>query len=276
MPHHVEDKTLYGGISAVNLSAGYGKTLIIDDITLTLPPGKMTVLVGANGSGKSTLLSTLARLLKPFSGSVLLDGKAIHEMPTKQVARRLGILPQTPLLPEGLTVFELVSRGRFPHQNFLHQWSSADEQAVGQAMRLTGTQDFAHLPVDSLSGGQRQRCWIAMALAQETDIILLDEPTAWLDLRYQVDILELLHDLTRHHGRTVVVVLHDLNFAVNYADNLIFLKQGRIVGQVDADGESCSPALIKAVFDVDVQMSFNPVTRKPFFIPFRPRESSVS
>ncbi|MEL1635024.1 ABC transporter ATP-binding protein [Klebsiella quasipneumoniae] len=262
------------GIVLDALSAGYGQTLIVDDINLTIPSGKMTVLAGANGSGKSTLLSTIARMLKPLGGCVRLDGQAIHQMPTKAVSRQLGILPQSPLTPEGLTVFELVSRGRYPWQGLMRQWSDADELAVEEALRLTGTREFAHLPVDRLSGGQRQRCWIAMALAQQTATILLDEPTTWLDLRYQVDILELLQTLTREHGRTVVTVLHDLNFAVNYADLLVFLKQGRIAGTI-RDNEVCSPELIKRVFDVDVQMSINPQTGKPFFMPFRARQAAA-
>lgn len=265
---HVAQNAIEQGLVLDNLSAGYQKKIIVDNISLTIPPEKMTVLVGANGCGKSTLLSTIARLLQPMGGTVLLDGKSIHEQPTKRVSRRLGILPQSPLLPEGLTVFELVSRGRFPWQNFMRQWTDADEQAVEEALRLTGTQDYAHLPVESLSGGQRQRCWIAMALAQQTPYILLDEPTTYLDLRYQVEILELLHDLTRHHGRTVIVVLHDLNFAVNYGDTLVFLREGK-VQRVLHEGDVCTPELIKAVFDVDVQMSINPATGKPFFMPFR-------
>ncbi|MBS0848138.1 ABC transporter ATP-binding protein [Citrobacter sp. JGM124] len=267
MPEHVENTPYSIAIELEKLSAGYRHHTIVEDISLTIPHGKMTVLVGANGCGKSTLLSTIARMLKPLDGTVLLDGKAIHQQPTKAVSRQLGILPQSPLVPEGLTVFELVSRGRFPWQNFLQQWSDEDEQAVEQALQLTGTTEFAHLPVDSLSGGQRQRCWIAMALAQQTPTILLDEPTTFLDLRYQVEILELLHSLTRHHGRTVVVVLHDLNFAINYGDMLVFLKQGKVQGIIQ-DGENCTPELIKAVFDVDVQMSINPLTGKPFFLPF--------
>nr|WP_314418008.1 ABC transporter ATP-binding protein [uncultured Erwinia sp.] len=277
MPQRVEQSTgdriaqQQQGIVLDRLSAGYGKQIIVDDISLTIPAKKMTVLVGANGSGKSTLLTTIARMLAPLGGSVMLDGKSIHQQPTKAVARQLGMLPQSPLLPEGLTVFELVSRGRYPWQNFMRQWSDADEAAVEEALRLTGTAEFAHLPVDSLSGGQRQRCWIAMALAQQTQTILLDEPTTFLDLRYQVEILELLHDLTRLHGRTVVVVLHDLNFAVNYADRLVFLKQGRLLG-VTGEDENCTPEMIKAAFDVDVQMSINPLTQKPFFMPFRRRD----
>ncbi|ENB7487543.1 ABC transporter ATP-binding protein [Citrobacter koseri] len=270
MPQHVENTAHRTGIELKQLSAGYRQHAIVHDVCLTIPQGKMTVLAGANGSGKSTLLSTIARMLKPLGGSVLLDGKAIHQQPTKAVSRQLGILPQSPLVPEGLTVFELVSRGRFPWQNFLQQWTDDDAQAVEQALQLTGTTDFAHLPVESLSGGQRQRCWIAMALAQQTPFILLDEPTTFLDLRYQVEILELLHSLTRHHGRTVVVVLHDLNFAVNYGDMLVFLRQGRLEGIVH-EGEHCTPELIKSVFDVDVQMSVNPLTGKPFFMPFRAR-----
>ncbi|SCB72997.1 ABC transporter ATP-binding protein [Kosakonia oryziphila] len=267
MPQRVEQQAQQG-IVLDGLSAGYQKQIIVDDITLTIPHGKMTVLVGANGSGKSTLLGAIARMLKPLGGSVLLDGKAIHQQPTKAVSRQLGILPQSPLVPEGLTVFELVSRGRFPWQSFMRQWSEEDELAVLEALHLTGTAEFAQQTVDSLSGGQRQRCWIAMALAQQTPVILLDEPTTFLDLRYQVEILELLHSLTRDHGRTVVVVLHDLNFAVNYGDTLVFLKQGRLQGVIH-EGDSCTPALIKNVFDVDVQMSVNSLTGKPFFMPFR-------
>ncbi|RXX63001.1 cobalamin/Fe(3+)-siderophore ABC transporter ATP-binding protein [Enterobacter cloacae] len=247
------------GLVLENLSAGYQKKIIVDDISLAIPRQKMTVLVGANGCGKSTLLSTIARLLQPLGGAALLDGKAIHEQPTRAVARQLGILPQSPLLPEGLTVFELVSRGRFPWQNFMRQWSDEDEQAVEEALHLTGTAEFAHQPVESLSGGQRQRCWIAMALAQQTPYILLDEPTTFLDLRYP---------LTRQHGRTVVVVLHDLNFAVNYGDSLVFLRQGKVEGVLH-EGDVCTPELIKAVFNVDVHMSVNPLTGKPFFMPFR-------
>lgn len=265
---HVAHYIKKPGLVLENLSAGYQKKIIVDDISLAIPQQKMTVLVGANGCGKSTLLSTLARLLQPLGGSAVLDGKAIHSQPTKAVARQLGILPQSPLLPEGLTVFELVSRGRFPWQNVMRQWSEEDERAVEEALRLTGTAEFAHHLVESLSGGQRQRCWIAMVLAQQTPYILLDEPTTYLDLRYQVEILELLHTLTRRHGRTVVVVLHDLNFAVNYGDSLVFLRQGKVEGVLH-EGDACTPELIKAVFDVDVHMSVNPLTGKSFFMPFR-------
>jgi iron complex transport system ATP-binding protein len=271
MPQRV--KPAEQGIVLDALSAGYGQTLIVDDINLTIPTGKMTVLAGANGSGKSTLLdhrqnAETARRLRA-------SGRASHS-PDADEGR---------LAPAGHPAAIAADPGRvngfraglaraLPVAGLMRQWSEADELAVEEALRLTGTAEFAHLPVDSLSGGQRQRCWIAMALAQQTATILLDEPTTWLDLRYQVDILELLQTLTREHGRTVVTVLHDLNFAVNYADLLVFLKQGRIAGTI-SDNDVCSPELIKRVFDVDVQMSINPQTGKPFFMPFRARQAAA-
>ena len=257
-----------------NLTLGYGKKIIARDLSVSIPDGHFTAIIGPNGCGKSTLLRTLSRLMTPAEGSVFLDGEQIQRFASKEVARRIGLLAQNATTPGDITVQELVSRGRYPWQGLMRQWSEADELAVEEALRLTGTAEFAHLPVDSLSGGQRQRCWIAMALAQQTATILLDEPTTWLDLRYQVDILELLQTLTREHGRTVVTVLHDLNFAVNYADLLVFLKQGRIAGTI-SDNDVCSPELIKRVFDVDVQMSINPQTGKPFFMPFRDRQAAA-
>ena len=254
------------------LTLGYGKYTVAENLTVEIPDGHFTAIIGPNGCGKSTLLRTLSRLMTPAHGHVWLDGEHIQHYASKEVARRIGLLAQNATTPGDITVQELVSRGRYPWQGLMRQWSEADELAVEEALRLTGTAEFAHLPVDSLSGGQRQRCWIAMALAQQTATILLDEPTTWLDLRYQVDILELLQTLTREHGRTVVTVLHDLNFAVNYADLLVFLKQGRIAGMI-SDNDVCSPELIKRVFDVDVQMSINPQTGKPFFMPFRARQA---
>ncbi|WP_231711140.1 ABC transporter ATP-binding protein [Xanthobacter dioxanivorans] len=248
------------------LKAGYGHRLIVDDVSFTVPAGRMTALIGPNGSGKSTLLSTMARLLKPRGGAVRLDGRAIHDLPTKALARALGILPQAPLVPEGLSVFDLVSRGRYPHQGLLGQWSAADEAAVEAALRLTGTLDFAARPVDALSGGQRQRCWIAMAVAQETQVILLDEPTTFLDLRYQLQVLDLLHRLTRLHGRTVVAVLHDLNLALAYADQVLCLKEGRIRAVVE-EGARLSPEQVRDIFGVEVVAVENPRTGAPVFIP---------
>lgn len=253
-------------LSVEGVSAGYGKQLILDGISLSIPEATMTMLVGPNGSGKSTLLSVMARLLKPMGGTVNLDGKALHAMPTREVARKLGLLPQSPLLPEGLTVYDLVSRGRYPHQGFLRQWTEADEEAVQHALTVTDTLEFSGRPVDSLSGGQRQRCWIAMALAQETPIILLDEPTTFLDLHYQVEVLDLLRHLTREHGRTIVAVLHDLNFALQYADRLIFLKEGAIAGVAEHPGE-CSAALIRDVFNTEVVRLAHPETGLPLFLP---------
>ena len=229
MPQRV--KPAEQGIVLDALSAGYGQTLIVDDINLTIPTGKMTVLAGANGSGKSTLLSTIARMLKPLGGCVRLDGQAIHQMPTKTVSLQLGILPQSPLTPEGLTVFELVSRGRYPWQGLMRQWSEADELAVEEALRLTGTAEFAHLPVDSLSGGERQRAWIAMLVAQDSRCLLLDEPTSALDIAHQVDVLALVHRLSQQRGLTVIAVLHDINMAARYCDYLVALRGGEMIAQ---------------------------------------------
>ncbi|MDI4655624.1 ABC transporter ATP-binding protein [Xanthobacter autotrophicus] len=249
-----------------SLKAGWGHTVVVDDVSFSVRAGRMTALIGPNGSGKSTLLSVMARLLKPLGGAVHLDGRSIHHLPTRALARDLGILPQSPLVPEGLTVFDLVSRGRYPHQGFLSQWSERDDAAVETAMRLTGTLDFARTPVEALSGGQRQRCWIAMAMAQDTRVILLDEPTTFLDLRYQVEVLDLLHRLTREHGRTVVAVLHDLNMALAYADTVLCLKDGRIRAKVE-DGAGLTPAQIADLFGVAVVAVENPITGKPVFIP---------
>lgn len=257
------------GLSVTALKAGYGARLVVDGVSFTVRPGRMTALIGPNGSGKSTLLSTMARLLKPLGGAVRLDGRSIHTLPTRALARELGILPQSPLVPEGLTAFELVSRGRYPHQGFLRQWSDADDAAVEAAMRLTGTLDFARLPVESLSGGQRQRCWIAMAMAQETQVILLDEPTTFLDLRYQVEVLDLLHRLCRDQGRTVVAVLHDLNMALAYADTVLCLKAGRLRAMAE-DGAGLDAADIADIFGVNVTSVAHPVTGKPVFIPIPP------
>lgn len=254
------------GLSVDGLRAGYGRRVVVDDVSFAVGAGRMTALIGPNGSGKSTLLAAMARLLKPFGGSVRLDGRSVHEMPTKTLARALGILPQSPLVPEGLTAYDLVSRGRYPHQGFLQQWSDADEAAVEAAMRLTHTLDFAQQPVDSLSGGQRQRCWIAMAMAQETRVILLDEPTTFLDLRYQVEVLDLLRHVTRAHDRAVVVVLHDLNLALAYADTVVCLKEGRIRAVVE-DGVGLDPALIHDVFGVEVMALRHPQTGRPVFVP---------
>ena len=252
-----------------DVSAGYGAHTIVQGASIQFDANTLTVLLGPNGSGKSTLLSTMARLLRPSAGSVLLHGRAIHDMPTKAAASQLGLLPQAPVLPESMTALDLVSFGRHPHLGMLRRWSEADSTAVHHAMELTGTLAFASRPVDSLSGGQRQRCWIAMALAQETGVILLDEPTTFLDLKYQVDIMELLHTLVREHNRTIVVILHDLNLALSYADRLVLMKDGHIRANLPDPG-TCTPAIIKDVFDLDVITIANPVEGgRPIFMPGR-------
>ncbi|ATN37388.1 ABC transporter (plasmid) [Rhizobium sp. ACO-34A] len=252
------------------VEARYGALKALGDISLLVPKGRMTVLAGANGSGKSTLLSVMSRVLKPSGGTVLLDGRAVSELPTREVAKTLGLLPQGPLVPEGITVYDLVSRGRYPHQGFLRQWTEADEKAVEAAIAATGLGQFAERPVDQLSGGQRQRAFIAMTLAQETAAILFDEPTTFLDLRYQTEVMELIASLSRDHGRTVVLVLHDLNAALQYGDRLIFLKAGR-VHRVVEDVLSCSAELIGEVFETRVTRVLHPETGRPAFLPSQAR-----
>lgn len=236
-------------LAASELDAGYGTTRILTGLDLAVPDGQLTALLGPNGCGKSTLLRTLARLARPMGGSVLLDGEDIHRQPTREVARRLGLLPQSPSAPEGMTVRELVAQGRFPHQSLLRQWTTEDEAAVNRALAITNVEQLVDRSLGTLSGGQRQRCWIAMTLAQETPLILLDEPTTFLDLRYQLEILELMVELTHHHGRTVVAVLHDLNQAAAHADHLVLLREGRV--HAEGPPESVFTAdNIEAVFGV--------------------------
>lgn len=219
-------------ISTETLSLGYGETVIIDELDVAIPKGEITVLIGSNGCGKSTLLRSLARLMKPRGGSVLLEGKAIAKLPTKEVARELAILPQSPSAPEGLTVHQLVKQGRYPYQSWLKQWSKEDEDAVTKALKATKLEEMADRPVDSLSGGQRQRAWIAMTLAQDTDIILLDEPTTYLDMTHQIEILDLLFELNEKEKRTIVMVLHDLNLACRYAHYLVAIKDKQIYAEI--------------------------------------------
>ena len=213
-----------------NLVVGYS-TPIVKGVDLNIEQGKMSILIGSNGCGKSTLLKCLARVLSPLDGEVLLDNKSIHSLPAKQVAKRMALLPQGPIAPEGLSVKELVAQGRYPHQSFLKQWSIEDEDAVTLAMQQANVEALADRAITDLSGGQRQRCWIAMVLAQQTDIILLDEPTTYLDLKVQVDLLDLLSEMAHQHNRTLVIVLHELNLAAAYADHLIMMKEGKIYAQ---------------------------------------------
>ncbi|PCI86508.1 MAG: cobalamin/Fe(3+)-siderophore ABC transporter ATP-binding protein [Hyphomicrobiales bacterium] len=260
---------------ANEIDVKYGDNKIIDCLNIEIPTAKITILIGANGCGKSTLLKSMARVLTPSSGSVWLDGKDIHKSNTKQVAKKLGLLPQGPVAPEGLTVKELVSQGRFPHQSLLRQWSSKDETAVNNAMALAKVDIFADLQVDDLSGGQRQRCWVAMAMAQETDIILLDEPTTFLDLKIQVELMDLLSTLAHENGRTLVVVLHELNLAAAYADNLIMIKDGKIVFKGEPNKIFTSDNL-KFVFDLNADILIDPSTNRHICIPKYKNATSFS
>jgi iron complex transport system ATP-binding protein len=249
-----------------DLRVAYDDRIVIDGLDLDVPPGRITAIVGANACGKSTLLRALARLLTPRAGGVYLDGRSIHEMPTRQVAQRLGILPQSPVSPEGMTVADLVGRGRAPHQTWWRQWSTSDEGAVREALSATGMTGLADRPVDELSGGQRQRAWIAMAVAQGTPVLLLDEPTTYLDLAHQIDVLDLVVDLNREEGRTIVMVLHDLPQACRYADHLIAMKAGKIVAS-GPPADVITEELVDAVFDVRCRVAPDPVSGTPMVIP---------
>ena len=258
---------MHPAIITHSLSLGYGEKLIINDMNIEIPRGEITVFIGANGCGKSTLLRSVARLLKPQSGSVLLEGKAISSMSSKNIARKLAILPQAPVAPEGLTVYQLVKQGRYPYQSWLKQWSSLDEEKVQQAIESTNLTDLKDRAVDELSGGQKQRAWIAMTLAQDTDIILLDEPTTYLDMAHQIDILDLLFDLNESENRTIVMVLHDLNLACRYADNLVSLKDGEIFAKGRPE-DIVTPEMVQQVFGMKCQIASDPIFGSPMCIPF--------
>jgi iron complex transport system ATP-binding protein len=249
-----------------NLTLSYDDAIIIEHLDLTLHMGQVTALVGANGCGKSTLLRGISRLLKPRGGQVVLDGQDIWKLPAKTLARQLGILPQSPVAPEGLTVHELVAQGRYPHQGWLQQWSAEDERIAREAMALANVSEYADRPVDTLSGGQRQRAWIAMTLAQDSDIILLDEPTTFLDLAYQIEVLDLLHDLNTQRGKTIVMVLHDLNHACRYADHIVAVKNGGIAAS-GAPEDVVTEDMVRAVFGIDCQIVPDPVTGTPLVVP---------
>jgi iron complex transport system ATP-binding protein len=266
-------------LSTRGLVAGYDRRTVLDGLDVDLPTDAFTVIVGPNACGKSTLLRTMARLLTPTRGTVLLDGTAIRELPTREVARRLGVLPQSPLVPEGVSVADLVGRGRQPYQRWWRQWSAADAVAVREAMALADVADLAERPVDALSGGQRQRVWIAMTLAQDTQVLLLDEPTTFLDLAHQVEILDLLHRLRAQRGRTVVAVLHDLNQAARYADHMVAMRDGRVVA-TGAPRDILTADLVRDVFGLDCVVVPCPVTGAPLVIPavtspYLPTESTV-
>ncbi len=253
-------------LRASGLRLAYDNRLVVDGLDLAVPPGRITAIVGANACGKSTLLRALARLLAPKEGAVHLDGRALQSIPSRELAQRLGILPQSPVAPEGLTVLDLVNRGRSPHQTWWRQWSKADEQAVHQALAATNMTDLADRPVDELSGGQRQRAWIAMAVAQGTPVLLLDEPTTYLDLAHQIDVLDLVTDLNRRENRTVVMVLHDLNQACRYADHVVAMKSGRVVAE-GTPAEVITAETVEDVFDLTCQITMDPVSGTPLVIP---------
>jgi iron complex transport system ATP-binding protein len=253
-------------LRAEQVRLGYGDRTIVDGLDLDVVAGTITAVIGPNGCGKSTLLRALGRLLKPTAGQVVLDGKRIDRVPTREVAKILGLLPQAPSAPEGLTVADLVARGRHPHQAWYRQWSADDEDAVAQALDWTGIADLAERPVDQLSGGQRQRAWISMALAQGTDLLLLDEPTTFLDLAHQVDVLELVRRLHSEAGRTVVMVLHDLNLAARYADRLVAMREGRVVAS-GKPPEVITEELLEEVFGLAARVIPDPVAGTPLVVP---------
>lgn len=253
-------------LAARGITIGYDKKTISEHLDLEVPESRFTAIIGPNACGKSTLLRALSRLLKPTAGTVLLDGRDIHGRPAKEVARRLGLLPQSSIAPDGITVAELVARGRFPHQKLIRQWSAQDEAAVLAAMAATGVTELSGELVDTLSGGQRQRVWVAMVLAQQTPIVLLDEPTTFLDIAHQIELLELCVRLNREQDTTMVAVLHDLNQAARYADHLVVLKAGVIVAQGDPR-EVMTAELVADVFGLECRIIDDPETHTPLVIP---------
>ncbi|WP_399142678.1 ABC transporter ATP-binding protein [Streptomyces sp. NBUA17] len=252
-------------LAARGVTVGYGARPVIDGLDVSVPPGVITTIIGPNGCGKSTLLRTLSRLLKPTGGTVVLDGEDIGTLRTRDVAKKLGLLPQAPVAPDGLTVSDLVARGRHPHQSWLRQWSSDDADVVRRALAMTGVADLADRPVDSLSGGQRQRVWISMTLAQGTDLLLLDEPTTYLDLAHAVDVLDLVDDL-HESGRTVVMVLHDLNLATRYSDHLVVMRDGAVLAQ-GHPREVVTADLLHEAFGLRARVIDDPVGDRPLIVP---------
>ncbi len=249
------------------ISIGYGDKLIVNELNLEVPDGKVTSIIGPNGCGKSTLLKALSRILNVQTGQVLLDGKNLHSTSTKEIAKKIAILPQSPDVADGLTVGELVSYGRFPHQKGFGRLSKKDKEEIEWALNVTGTHEFKYRSINDLSGGQRQRVWIAMALAQKTDIIFLDEPTTYLDISHQLEILELVQELNREQGCTIIMVLHDINQAIRFSDHLIAMKSGKIVAQGQTE-EVLTNEILEEVFNIDAELSTDPRTGKPMLVTY--------
>ncbi|MGB3484279.1 MAG: ABC transporter ATP-binding protein [Mycobacterium sp.] len=253
-------------LTTQQLSLGYAGRTIVDKVSTELPAGKITAIIGPNGCGKSTLLRGLARLLEPLGGVVHLDGHDITTIASRQLATKIGLLPQQPIAPDGITVADLIGRGRHPHQRWFRQWSSADDAAVTGAMSATGITDLADAPIDELSGGQRQRVWIALALAQDPDVMLLDEPTTYLDLAHQLDVLGLLATINREHRRTIVLVVHDLNMAARFAHHLIAMRDGKLIAQ-GTPQDVVTAGMVRDVFGVEATIIADPVTTSPLILP---------
>jgi iron complex transport system ATP-binding protein len=254
-------------LSTEHLKIGYGEKVIVDDLNLQIHQGQITTIIGANGCGKSTILKTMARVHSATSGAVYLDGKMIHKIPTKEIAKKMAVLPQSPEAPSGLTVYELISYGRSPHQSGFGRLSNKDRQTIDWALEVTGLTEFSDRAVDALSGGQRQRAWIAMAIAQETELLILDEPTTYLDMAHQLEILQLLEKLNREQGRTIVMVIHDLNHAARFSHYMVALRAGRIVKEGTAE-EVMTHQVLKEVFQIDAEIVKDPRTKKPVCISY--------
>lgn len=254
-------------LNGQQVTIGYGEHVIVSDLDVEIPDGKVTSIIGPNGCGKSTLLKALSRLLSVKNGKILLDGKNIHTQSTKEIAKKIAILPQSPDVADGLTAGELVSYGRFPHQKGFGRLSTEDKEEIDWALKVTGTYDFKHRAINDLSGGQRQRVWVAMALAQKTDIIFLDEPTTYLDISHQLEILELVQELNREHGTTIVMVLHDINQAIRFSDHLIAMKGGDIVSSGETQ-EVLTKEILEKVFNIDAELSTDPRTGKPMLVTY--------